>query len=127
MHIVADLRFQVQTVEGGRGSSDAAVTGRVDADGSVVTVDFSRTPSLLGAGGRRRARALASALDTYGVTVRLRGPTGLLVSLGHGVTAPRWQRLATGSGQIRLGSRRILLRSLRGPRLFAAALPDPRH
>ena len=53
MKIVADLRFEVTTDASGRDPHPTPTTGRVRADGSDVTVEFSQTPSL----GRARARA----------------------------------------------------------------------
>jgi hypothetical protein len=121
--IVADLTFEVVPDGTARGEDPAPVRGRVLAGGSVVTVDFSRTPSLAGTGTRPLVRPLAHTLDEHGLTVRLTGPSGTLLRLGHGVRAPWWQVPATSSRRIEVTSVPLALRSLRGPRLFAAALP----
>ncbi|SEP71261.1 hypothetical protein [Microlunatus flavus] len=123
MKIVADLAFQVVPDGTARGPHPTPVTGRVRADGSEVTVEFSTTPSLAGSGTRPLVRPLARTLDEHGVTVRLTGPSGTLLTLGHGVRTPWWQVPATSSRRIAVASVPLALRSLRGPRLFAAALP----
>ena len=117
MRIVADLTFEVQLDEVG------PTTGRVRGDGSDVTVELSRTPSLAGSGTRPLVRPLAQTLDDSGVTIHLTGPSGPLLHVGHGVRAPWWQVPATGSRFIEVASVPLALRSLRGPRLFQVALP----
>ena len=116
VRIVADLQFTV-TAE----RDQPPVTGRVRADGAVVTVDVSRAPSLLGSGDRRRSRWVAETLDRQGLTVQLRAPSGWVLAVGHQVTAPWWQRPFTGSRRIRLGPVRSLVSTARGPRIFAVA------
>lgn len=123
MKIVADLTFEVDPGGPVRGPHPAPVTGRVRADGSEITVEFSRTPSLAGSGTRPLVRPLARSLDEHGLTVRLTGPTGTLLRIGHGVRAPWWQVPATSSRHIQVASVPLALRALRGPRLFRAALP----
>ena len=119
MRIVADLAFEVQLDEVG----PTPTTGRVLADGTDVTVELSRTPSLAGSGTRPLVRPLARSLDENGLTVHLVGPAGPLLHVGHGVRAPWWQVPATGSRFIRVASVPLAVRSLRGPRLFEVALP----
>jgi hypothetical protein len=121
--IVADLHFEVSSGDTGRSPHPTPTTGRVRADGSEVTVEFSRTPSLAGGGTRPLVRPLARTLDDNGLTVHLTGPEGRLLDVGHGVHAPWWQVPATGSRFVRVASVPLALRSLRGPRLFQAALP----
>ena len=123
MKIVADLTFEVSPDDSHRGAHPAPTTGRVRADGTDVSVEFSRTPSLAGAGTRPLVRPLAQALDDQGLTVHLTGPSGPLLDVGHGVHAPWWQVPATGSRFIRVASVPLAVRSLRGPRLFQVALP----
>ena len=123
MKIVADLRFEVTTDASGRDPHPTSTTGRVRADGSDVTVEFSRTPSLAGKGTRPVVRPVAQNLDDQGLTVHLAGPSGPLLHVGHGVRAPWWQVPATGSRLIRVASVPLAVRSLRGPRLFQVALP----
>ena len=123
MKIVADLTFEVALDGSGRDPHPTVTTGRVQADGSDVTVEFSRTPSLAGSGTRPLVRPAAQTLDDNGVTVHLVGPSGPLLDVGHGVRAPWWQVPATGSRFVRLASIPLAVRSLRGPRLFQVALP----
>ena len=123
MKIVADLTFEVVTDEKRRGLPPTPTSGRVQADGANVTVDFSRTPSLAGKGTRPLVRPLAQTLDEHGLTVHVVGPSGPLLHVGHGVRAPWWQVPATGSRFIRVASVPLAVRSLRGPRLFEVALP----
>jgi hypothetical protein len=122
MKIVADLRFEV-TTDDARDPDPAPTTGRVRADGSDVTVEFSQTPSLAGKGTRPVVRPLARSLDDNGLTVHLVGPSGPLLHVGHGVRAPWWQVPATGSRFVRVASIPLAVRSLRGPQLFKVALP----
>ena len=123
MKIVADLSFEVTTDASGGGPHPNPTTGRVRADGSDVTVEFSQTPSLAGKGTRPVVRPVAQSLDEQGLTVHLTGPSGPLLHVGHGVRAPWWQVPATGSRLIRIASVALALRSLQGPRLFQVALP----
>ena len=123
MKIVADLRFEVTTDASGRDPHPTPTTGRVRADGSDVTVEFSQTPSLAGKGTRPVVRPVAQQLDDQGLTVHLTGPSGPLLHVGHGVRAPWWQVPATGTRLIRVASVPLAVRSLRGPRLFQVALP----
>lgn len=120
IRIEADLRFQVQSAAvSGRA---VPVHGSIRADGAVVDVELSRTPSLA-RGARETARPLADLLYRNGLTVRLSGPSGLLAEAGV-VDAPRWHRVFTGTPRIRLGSARVLVGSVRGPQLFDAVLPS---
>ncbi|HEY0240384.1 MAG TPA: hypothetical protein VGC37_17255 [Friedmanniella sp.] len=123
MKIVADLTFSVSLAGAGAGPDPTPTTGRVRADGSDVVVELSRSPSLAGSGTRPLVRPLAQALDDNGLTVHLTGPSGPLLHVGHGVRAPWWQVPATGSRFIKVASVPLVVRSLRGPRLFQVALP----
>lgn len=123
MEIVADLTFSVTPDDSALGWRSSPVTGRVRADGSEVTVEFSQTPSLAGSGTRPLVRPLAHGLDDHGLTVHLTGPDGPLLRVGYGVRAPWWQVPATRSRRIEVASLPLALRSLRGPRLFRVALP----
>lgn len=123
MHVTADLAFQVEVDGSGRASQPIRCTGRLHARGQDVTVEFTPAPSLGGSSTRPLVRPLARRLAEEGLTVHLVGPDGLLLRLGAGVRAPRWQWLATRSRIIELGAPAVLARSLRGPRLFEVALP----
>jgi hypothetical protein len=119
--VTADLAFRVDVP--GRSAAPTPCTGRVQADGHEITVSFSSTPSLGGSSTRPLVRPLAHQLERLGLVVHVVGPDGPLLRLGAGVRAPRWQLLATRSSRIELLSARALVRSLRGPRVFEAALP----
>lgn len=122
MKIVADLHFEV-TSDDDRDPHPTPTTGRVRANGSDVTVELSRTPSLAGGGTRPLVRPFAKTLEGQGLTVHVTGPSGPLLHVGHGVRAPWWQVPATGSRFVRVASVPLAVRSLRGPRLFQVALP----
>ncbi len=121
MRVRTDLSFTVDVP--GRSGPPTRCAGRVVADGSDVTVSVSPTPSLGGSWTRPLVRPLAERLDELGLTLEVRGPDGPLVRLGSGVRAPRWQRVVTRSSRIHLVSARAIARSVRGPKVFAAALP----
>ncbi|HEU5485654.1 MAG TPA: hypothetical protein VFU98_12170 [Microlunatus sp.] len=130
---MGNLTFAVSLVErrsrlrGRPGVASDPIKGRVTADGHLITVGFSTTPSLSPRGTRGLASLAADQLDRQGLTVRLVDADGLiLVELGHRVRAPGWQRFLTRSRLIRVRSVRRYLRTLRGPRLFRVALPVDR-
>jgi hypothetical protein len=118
-----ELSFEAHqlTRNGDRGSRP--ITGRVRANGSRISVTFSRSPSLRGP-SRSSSRRWVDLLDRSGLTVQVEGPYGPVVTAGHGVRSSWWQALTTGSHGIRLGSRRAVLGTLRGPRLFDIAVPE---
>lgn len=122
LRIVADIDFSVRDT--GRGS-DEPVLGHVRADGSVVSVEFSATPSLLGLRRGQLSGDVAELLHREGVTLRVSGPSGLVVSVGREAKGPLWQRVVTGSRYARLGSARAVAGSIRGPRVLEVALPQP--
>lgn len=122
LRIVADLDFSVRDT--GR-SADQPVVGHVRADGSVVSVEFSATPSLLGLRRGQLSSDVAELLHREGVTLQVSGPSGLVVSVGRDAEGPWWQRVLTGSRHARLGSARAVAGSLRGPRVLEVALPLP--
>ena len=122
LRVRADLTFTVDVP--GRSARPTRCTGRVEADGGPdVTVSFSPMPSLGGTSTRPLVRPLAERLDELGLTLHVQGPDGPLVRLGAGIDAPWWQWPATRSSRIELVSPRAIARSLRGPRVFEAALP----
>ncbi len=128
LNISADLSFTVTPAGSSRGRTGRRtdqVEGRVTGRGQVVTVTFSRTPSLTAPATRDLAGALANQLDDQGLTVRLAGPDDAVIAeMGHRVRSPLWQLPLTRNRAIRVVSVRAALRSLRGPRLFVAALPN---
>lgn len=122
MRVAADLSFSIDLPN--PANRPSRCNGRVEADGSVVSVVFDPMPSLVVPSARSLARPLAHQLDRVGLTVQIVGPDGPLVRVGAGVEAPRWQRIATRGAPIQLVSIRALLRSLTGPRIFKVALPS---
>lgn len=138
MLVTADLTFRVDLPDSARRRGWGSLpfvaapgpsahltrcTGRVQADGHDITVEFDPMPSLGGASTRPLVRPLANHLDRLGLTVQIVGPAGPLIKLGAGARAPWWQRPATHGSRIQLVSLRALVHSLRGPEVFGVALP----
>lgn len=119
--VTADLTFQVDVP--GRSAIPTRCTGRVQADGHDITVEFNPMPSLGGGSTRPLVRPLANQLDRLGLTVTVVGPDGPLIRVGAHARAPWWQRLVTRGLRVELISPRALLRSIGGPQVFAVALP----
>ena len=97
--IDADLSFSLERV------GSTTITGRLHGSGSALTLDVSDPGAFAGAGDAAGIRALAESLAERGVKVRVQHERVHLVSLGA-VRAPWWQRRATGSRRIKLGSLR---------------------
>ncbi len=95
----ADLTFSLER-EGA-----TTVTGRLSGQGNRLVLEVSDPGAFAGAGDAAGIRALAETLADRGVQVRVEHDDVHLVSLGA-VRAPWWQRRATGSRRIRLGSLR---------------------
>jgi hypothetical protein len=121
MRVTADLTLQVEVPRDG--SNPTRCTGRVRADGQVITVDFDPLPSLGGGSTRPLVRPLANQLHRLGLTVVVAGPQGPLIRIGALARAPRWQRLLTGGLRVELLSLRGLVGSVGGPKVFEVALP----
>jgi hypothetical protein len=123
VQLVGEVSFE--TYQPARNSEPdlGPITGRVRAEGSRISVTFSRSPSLRGS-ARSSSRRWADLLGRAGLTVQMVGPYGPVITAGHEVCAPWWQAVATGSRRIRLGSRRAVLDTLRGPRIFDVAVPE---
>jgi hypothetical protein len=69
-------------------------------------------PSAIGpSSGRRGVARAADTLHRAGLRVDVRGPGGVLVSMGHGAGS-RWGRPLTGSRAVALGPMRELAASL---------------
>lgn len=114
LNVKADLRLSVDGV-------DASVVG----DGSRVTVSTSVDPPALvlaaraqlsgrGAPGSRAtclrhgAEFAGRLLNDAGLSVRVVGPHGTLVEMGHGCSSAAG-RVLLGSGYVRLGRPRVVL------------------
>ncbi len=121
----ADLSVQVTTPQGE--IARARLTG-VEGD---LTLDVDNPAMFAGADDADSVRGVAEGLAAHGITVRVVHEGVHLVTIGA-VTAPWWQRRATGSRRIRIGTWRgawTSLRSRAGGQSAvlptAAALPPP--
>ncbi|GAB3656320.1 hypothetical protein GCM10027596_10380 [Nocardioides korecus] len=115
----ADLRVALTGAEGQR------LEGHLHGSGSRLTFDVSDPGVLAGRGDAAGIRAVARTLAERGIAVRVVADGVHLVTVGD-VTAPWWQRRATGSRRIRVGSVRgawTSLRSRAGD--VPAVLPGP--
>lgn len=119
LFVSAHLDFEVDVA--GQGVVRGSVRGR----GADLTLDLDRPEVFAGRADAGTVEVVAAGLARRGLTVRVvQGPTHL-VTLGA-TRAPWWQRRATGSRHIRLGSVRGVLASGRNRlrRGTAPALPD---
>lgn len=104
--VAADLSFEL-TTPGGR-----QVHGELRGEHSDLELVVDDPGAFAGSGDAAAIRGLADLLSHQGVTVRVVHDGRRLVELGR-VSAPWWQRRATGSGHIRLASLRGAWTSLR--------------
>ena len=95
----ADLSFSLER------EGRTPITGRLTGADNELVLEVSDPGAFAGAGDAAGIRALAETLAERGVRVRVEHDHTHLVSLGA-VRAPWWQRRATGSRRIRLGSLR---------------------
>ncbi len=95
----ADLSFSLDR------EGRTPITGRLTGTDNDLVLEVSDPGAFAGAGDAAGIRALAETLAERGVRVRVEHGRTHLVSLGA-VRAPWWQRRATGSRRIRLGSLR---------------------
>lgn len=118
MGVSADLTFEVDVPGRSR------VTGSLRGEGGRFALEVSDAAPFLGTGSSEAARGLAATIASRGMVVRVVSGGRHLASLGA-VSAPWWQRLATRSAHVRLGSPRGVVATVRarGSR-GASALPD---
>ncbi len=99
LRVAADLRFEVGREDG------TTVHGLVRGAGNRLRVEVDRPGAFAGRADAPAIRSLAETLAGTGVVVEVHSEGRHLVSLGA-VRAPWWQRRATGSRRIRMGSLR---------------------
>ena len=116
--VAADLRLELATPGG------STVHARLHGRASRLTLEVDDAGAFAGSRDAPAVRALAESLAARGVVIRVTSQGRHLVSLGA-VNAPWWQRRATGSRRIRVGSVRGALTSARSrSRDTASVLPD---
>jgi hypothetical protein len=102
----------------------APVTATLTGSGSRLDLAVSDPAVFAGRGDAAVIRGLASTLASAGLSVRVSGPAGALVTLGAPRT-PWWQRRVTGSRHIRIERGAGLWSLARGRvRATAGALPS---
>lgn len=97
----ADLEFSIET-PASAGRDSAHIRGTVRASGNQVEVRSDELLTLAGQPSRDEVRRLAAGLASYGLTVRVVGPDGVVVTLGQ-VKRSALSRLVTRSRHMRLG------------------------
>lgn len=95
----ADLSFALER------EGSTTVSGRLHGADNRLTLEVSDPGAFAGAGDAAGIEALAELFAERGVVVRVEHDSVHLVTLGD-VRSPWWQRRATGSRRIRLGSLR---------------------
>lgn len=106
LDLTADLDVEVASPEGHR------ATAHLSGTRSRLTLDVDNPGLFASAGDSQVVVGVAEHLAARGVTVRVVHEGVHLVTLGA-VSAPWWQRRATGSRRIRVGSWRGVWTSLR--------------
>ena len=116
--VAADLRVQFTGADG------QSAAGHLHGSLGRLTLDLDNPGVFAGSGDAVMVQNLASTLAGRGVQVRVQHQGVHLVSIGA-VSAPWWQRRATGSRRIRIGSWRGAWTSLRSRAVASEpVLPD---
>lgn len=102
----ADLRFEIDREDG------STVHGQLRGRGNRLELEVDQPGAFAGRADAPAIRTVAETLARYGMVVRVVSGGQHLVSIGN-VKAPWWQRRATGSRRIRIGSLRGALTSAR--------------
>lgn len=106
MDLAADLSVELSSPEG------RAASGHLSGTRGRLTLDIDNPGLFAGSGDADLIRGAAEELAARGISVRVVHEGVHLVTLGA-VSAPWWQRRATGSRRIRIGSWRGAWTSLR--------------
>ncbi|MET0998161.1 MAG: FHA domain-containing protein [Marmoricola sp.] len=104
--LAADLTVEVATPDG------ETATGHLTGSNGRLRLDIDNPGLLAGSGDSSTVRSAAEELAAHGITVEVVHDGVHLVTLGA-VSAPWWQRRATGSRRIKVGSWRGAWTSLR--------------
>ena len=113
----ADLTFSIETPESD--TQDASrISGSLRASGSHVELRSDELMSIAGQPSRADVRRLAAEMARYGLTVIVRGPDGIVVTLGIIGNAP-FSRLVTRSPYMKVGSVKQALMAVRARRRSA--------
>ncbi len=113
--LAADLTVEVATPEG------ATATGHLSGSHGRLRLDIDNPGLLAGSGDSVTVRGVAEELATHGISVKVVHEGVHLVTLGA-VSAPWWQRRATGSRRIKVGSWRGAWTTLRSRAAQQAAV-----
>ncbi len=106
INVAADLSVELSSSEG------RAATGHLSGAFGRLTLDIDNPGLFAGSGDAVMVRGAAEELATRGISVRVVSDGVHLVTIGA-VSAPWWQRRATGSRRIRIGSWRGAWTALR--------------
>lgn len=99
MRVGADLTFEVSAP--GRDT----VHGNLSGSGNRLLLEIDDPSLFAGTRSSGAGRSIAETMSSHGISVRVVS-RGVHVVTAGAVMAPWWQRLATGSSRIRLGSPR---------------------
>lgn len=113
----ADLAFSIETpASDTQGAS--RITGSLRAAGSHVELRSDELMSIAGQPSRADVRRFAAEVARHGLTVIVRGPDGIVVTLGIIRRAP-FSRLVTRSPYMKVGSMKQALMAVRARRRSA--------
>ncbi|MBC7633437.1 FHA domain-containing protein [Aeromicrobium sp.] len=117
LRLEADLAFSIETpASDTQGAS--LISGSVRAIGSHVEVKSDELMAIAGQPSRAEVRRVAAEVARYGLTVIVRGPDGIVVTLGLVGSAP-FSRLVTRSPYMKIGSLKQGLMAVRARRRSA--------
>lgn len=128
VQLEADLAFSISSPATDE-SGATEFSGSIRARGNQVEVRSDDLMSIAGQPSRQDVRSLAAELARYGLTVHVRGPHGVVVTLGDVGRAPL-SRLVTRSRHMRIASLReaataVLARRRSAPGAITIEPPAP--